>query len=195
MPYRTRYRMTTAKILGVVVCTPMVLVLGIMVTVRQTTAADVVPLVRGTVTHDIKNEDEIPSHFRLDAASFDWEYTPFMEFESFVTCKVTFPSPVQTPVAQNNTVHCEYFVPKGDGPFPAVIVLHILGGDFELSRVCCRALASKNIAALFLKMPYYGPRRPPACRIQMISADPEQSIACMTQAVKDIRRGVDWLAG
>ena len=74
---------------------------------------------------------------------------------------VTFPSPVKTPHENNNTVHCEYFRPVGAGKRPAVVVLHILGGDFDLARLFCSNLATGGVSALFLKMPYYGPRRQP----------------------------------
>ena len=113
-----------------------------------------VPIHGGRVSHSAEREQDIPELFRLTAATFSWEHTPPKIFDSFETFRVTFPSPVTTAEPRNNTVHCEYFVPRGAGPFPAVIVLHILGGDFELSRICCRTLASSNIAALFLtRMP------------------------------------------
>src|SRR6478672_11910606 len=41
---------------------------------------------------------------------------------------LTFPSPVTSPHAENNTVHADYYRPKGPGPFPGVIVLNITGG-------------------------------------------------------------------
>ena len=106
---------------------------------------------------------------------------------------VTFPSPVETKSAANNTVHCEYYRPTTDGPVPAVVVLHILGGDFELSRLFCNALAHHGVAALFLKMPYYGPRRAAGDSRRMISHDPRQTVEGMTQAVLDIRRAMAWL--
>ena len=80
------------------------------------------------------------------------------------------------------------------GARAAVIVLHILGGDFDLSRLCCQSLAMHGVAALFVKMPYYGPRRPPGIQIRMISEDLDQTVAGMTQAVLDIRRAAAWLA-
>ena len=106
---------------------------------------------------------------------------------------VTFPSPVTTPHANNNTVHCEYIEPIGEGPFPGVIVLHILGGDFDLSRLIGRTLAAHGVAALFVKMPYYGPRQQPDADVSMISEDPRQTVASMKQAVLDIRRATAWL--
>ena len=42
-----------------------------------------------------------------------------------------------------------------------MIVLHILGADFALSRYLAARLADRGIAALFVKLPYYGERRPP----------------------------------
>ncbi len=108
---------------------------------------------------------------------------------------VTFPSPVETAHPENNTVHCEYFRPLTPGKHPAVVVLHILGGDFDLSRLFCRNLASHNVAALFLKLPYYGPRRPDGKEVRMINEDPQITVANMRQGILDIRRGAAWLCG
>ncbi|MGH7202313.1 MAG: alpha/beta hydrolase, partial [Planctomycetaceae bacterium] len=74
-----------------------------------------------------------------------------------------------------------------------VVVLHILGGDFALSQTIANALARKKVAALFIKMPYYGERRPEGSRRRMISRDPHETVAGMTQAVLDIRRAAAWL--
>jgi cephalosporin-C deacetylase-like acetyl esterase len=108
--------------------------------------------------------------------------------------KVTFPSPVVTPHPNNNTVHCEYFCPTAAGKKPAVVVLHILGGDFDLARMVCRALAARGAATLFLKMPYYGERRQDGSPARMVSLDVEETARGMTQAVLDIRRAAAWLA-
>jgi cephalosporin-C deacetylase-like acetyl esterase len=104
-----------------------------------------------------------------------------------------FPSPVVTPHPENNTVHCEYFRPVTPGKHPAVIALHILGGDFDLSRLFCRHLAQHGVAALFLKLPYYGPRRPANSDVRMITEDPNATVANMRQGILDIRRGAAWL--
>ena len=108
---------------------------------------------------------------------------------------VTFPSPVETAHPENNTVHTEYFRPLAPGKHPAVIVLHILGGDFELSRLFCRQLAQNGVAALFLKLPYYGERRPANSEMRMISEDPQTTVANMRQGILDIRRAAAWLCG
>ena len=139
-------------------------------------------------------EPAVAEMFRLDphTFTFDQEFRKTSSTAMEISF-VTFPSPLETPHPENNTVHCEYFRPLAEGKRPAVIVLHILGGDFELSRVFCRQLAQNGVAALFLKLPYYGPRRPPNSPARMISDDPERTVTSMRQAVLDIRRGAAWL--
>ena len=155
-----------------------------------------IPLAGGKFTFEPLDETRVPGPFRLETCrDIAFEQTPIAtSADAFSIFDVQFPSPVVTPHAANNTVHCEYFRPAGDAKRPAVIVLHILGGDFELSRLFCRALATRGCSALFLKMPYYGPRRDPAVRRRMVSRDPQETIDGMTQAVKDVRYGAAWLA-
>jgi dienelactone hydrolase len=139
-------------------------------------------------------EVEVPERFRLPPQSFRWQAQRLETVtETLEVWDVTFPSPVVTPHACNNTVYCEYYRSRREGKHPAVIVLHILGGDFELSRLFCNALAQHGCCALFVKMPYYGPRRDPESAQRMISLDPQQTVAGMTQAVLDIRRATAWL--
>jgi dienelactone hydrolase len=133
--------------------------------------------------------------FRLAPHTFTAVQTPINDASrSTEVSEITFPSPVTTPFECNNTVHCEYYRPRVEGRRPAVVVLHILGGDFVLARTFCRYLASNNTAALFVKMPYYGPRRPPEIRKRMVAEDPRETVEGMRQAVLDIRRAAAWLA-
>lgn len=141
------------------------------------------------------DESRIPEMFRLAAGSFSFQQRPIKTVATgYNVWELTFPSPVKTPFVENNTVHCEYFRPHSSGKHPAVIVLHILGGDFDLSRLFARQLAGEGVAALFLKLPYYGPRRPSGARVRMVSEDPRQTVAGMRQGILDIRRAVCWLA-
>jgi dienelactone hydrolase len=140
------------------------------------------------------NEANIAEPFRLAAHAFDFTQEPVETVaKSIEISLVTFPSPVVTPEVNNNTVHCEYFRSKAVGRRPAVIVLHILGGDFDLARLFARVLAHNGVHALFLKMPYYGPRRQDESPKRMVSADVRQTVAGMRQAVLDIRQAVGWL--
>ncbi|MGE3777665.1 MAG: alpha/beta hydrolase family protein, partial [Pirellulaceae bacterium] len=145
--------------------------------------------------HPAEGEPQLDTRFQLPAHEFAYELTPFPKVsERIALSTVTFPSPVVTASPENNTVHCEYYQPNVPGKVPAVIVLHILGGDFPLARVFSNAIAQRGTAALFLKMPYYGPRRPPNSPKRMISRDPEETVEGMTQAILDIRRAAAFLA-
>lgn len=154
------------------------------------------PTERGQFAFTPSDENRVPEPFRMTAAkdvSFSRDAIPTTS-QAFTISAVTFPSPVVTPHPANNTVHCEYFCPVGPRKRPGVIVLHILGGDFELARLFCRSLATRGCSALFLKMPYYGPRREEGVSARMISPDPQETVRGMIQAVKDIRYGTAWLA-
>jgi dienelactone hydrolase len=143
-------------------------------------------------------ESSVPRQFQLDAAVFAYELEPVMSAPKYTVSKLRFPSPIETPDAENNVVHAEYFAPLGFGPKrPAVIVLHILGADFPLSRYMSARLADRGVAALFVKLPYYGERRPGGegqRTKRFLSADIERSVKSMRQAVVDVRRAAVWLA-
>lgn len=140
------------------------------------------------------SESSVPAHFQLTSHRFDFTTKPIRKANRVQACQVTFPSPVTTPIIENNTVHGVYFQPAGHGPYPACVVLHILGGDFLLAEAVANHLASNGVAALFIKMPYYGERRGKNSRRRMIVEDPHETAAGMTQAVLDIRRAAAWLA-
>jgi dienelactone hydrolase len=141
------------------------------------------------------DEAQIAELFRLTEHRFEYELRPV---ESYATtmdiARLTFPSPVQTAEPNNNTVHCEYFRPRRPGSCPGVVVLHILGGDFDLARLFARFFADRGVAALFLKMPYYGERRQPGSSKRMVSEDIEATVAGLRQAVLDVRQATAWLA-
>jgi dienelactone hydrolase len=139
-------------------------------------------------------ETRVPVRFRLDAATFPFEREERKRTPHAIIELVRFPSPVVTPDPLNNTVHAEYFRPAGRTGCPAVVVLHILGSDFALSRYLAARLADRGIAALFVKLPYYGERRPAGDSKRFLSTDVERSISSMRQAVCDVRRAAVWLA-
>lgn len=140
-------------------------------------------------------DQSVVERFRLNADPFEYreESTPEVSRRLTIT-RVTFPSPIVTDIAVNNTVHCEFYCPKSDQKVPAVIVLHILGGDFPLARLFANMFAERGVAALFLKMPYYGERRDPSNPRRMISDNPRETVEGMTQAILDIRRATAMLA-
>lgn len=140
-------------------------------------------------------EEGLPQRFQLAEHEFNWREQPRPKVSDRLTISdVTFPSPVVTEHPENNTVHCEYYRPKVSGRVPGVVVLHILGGDFPLARCFANSIAQRGAAALFVKMPYYGPRRPANSSRRMISQDPRETVEGMTQAILDIRQAAAWLA-
>jgi len=142
------------------------------------------------------DQKKVPRRYRLEAHQFDYvlQQIDDMPLSGLVIHHLTFPSPLKSPCKENNTVHAEYYRPKGKGPFPCVIVLDITGGDQKLSRMIATHLAQNKIAGLFVQMAYYGPRRPPGSRLRFLSLDVERTVAAIRQTVLDLRRATAWMA-
>lgn len=139
--------------------------------------------------------NHVPDRFRLAPHSFPYRAMPRFDLPAagVEVFDVTFPSAVRTRHEANNTVHCEYFRPKGGGKRPAVVVLDILDGKQFVSRGKALWLAQNDIPALVVILPYYGPRRP-AGAPRMISPDVTASMENVRQAVLDCRRAAAWLS-
>jgi dienelactone hydrolase len=141
-------------------------------------------------------EKQTPECYRMEAFTFKYEMqkrrTPDnVDVEVY---DLRFPSPVVTEYPENNTVHAEYYRPKGQGPFPGVILLGILGGDQKLERLQAAMLAQKKVATLFVQMAYYGPRRPVGKKVRLLTPDVTHTMAAVRQSVLDIRCAAAWLA-
>jgi dienelactone hydrolase len=151
---------------------------------------------RGTVHFRLLGDQKnIPERYRLEEHSFDYEMVlkrdlPISGVEIY---QVRFPSPVISACAENNTVHAEYYRPKSKGPFPGVIVLDITAGNQNLSRTIASCLAQNGVAALFVQMAYYGPRRPPGSKLRLLSTNIPHTIEAVRQTVLDIRRATAWM--
>jgi dienelactone hydrolase len=156
-------------------------------------------MVRGEVTfRPGPAEATVPERFRLEPSVFPFELEPALTTARYDVFRLRFPSPVTTADPENNMVHAEYFRPSGGGERrPAVVVLHILGADFALSRYMAARLADRGVAALFVKLPYYGERRPasgaPDAR-KFVSTDIDRMVIAWRQGICDVRRAAAWLA-
>jgi dienelactone hydrolase len=160
------------------------------------TAPDELPKVEvgKLIYRSVGDEAKLPERYQLDNYAFAWKLTPKRDLpasgvEIFM---LSFPSPVKSAEPANNTVWAEYYRPKGKGPFPGVLVLDILAGDQELSRIISRQLAQDGIAALFVQMPYYGPRRTPKGQ-RLLMPNIDHSLAAIGQTVCDCRCAAAWL--
>jgi dienelactone hydrolase len=146
------------------------------------------------------DQRNIPERYRLKAHEFDYEMRRKQELpiSGVDVFTVRFPSPVQSPYPENNTVYAEYYRPATGGhvkaPFPCVVVLDITGGDQKLSRVIARHLAQNGIGGLFVQMAYYGPRRSAGTSKRLLSYDLAHTFEAIRQTVLDLRRAAAWMA-
>lgn len=109
----------------------------------------------------------------------------------------SFPSAISSPYPENDVVPIRYFLPaEGDGPFPAVVVLHYWGAsDLRIERTLSLDLARKGVASVIVTLPYHMGRAPKGTRSGELAVqpDPERLRATMVQAVADVRRAADFL--
>jgi dienelactone hydrolase len=136
--------------------------------------------------------DRLLKGFDVPPATFTYELQLVAEEETFRLYRLVYPSPVQTPWAENNVVPAEFYVPReaGDGKkVPAAVVLDILDGSAILPRMMARAAAQNGLAALYLPMPYYNARRPANKEHERALADdPRRAAEGLRQTVLDVRR-------
>ena len=145
--------------------------------------------------------DELPQVIHVSQtfnnSPFDYRIESREEKTGYTIYRLTYPSPVVTPVPQNNTVPAEYYVPKGvragEAGRPGVVCMHILDGDFVLVRMTCSMLASHGIPAIMLKLPYYDERGLPE-GVRALADDPGLFVNALSQGQEDVRRAVDVLA-
>ena len=129
-------------------------------------------------------------------APFDYRIRLLADRAQFRVYRLTYPSPVVTPVVQNNTIPADYYLPKNLQPgskYPAVICLHILDGNEPLTDLVCSVLAGRGIPAISFKLPYYGDRGGPKGP-EIMADDPKLFVGAIGQAGEDIRRTIDLLA-
>jgi dienelactone hydrolase len=131
-----------------------------------------------------------------DGRPFSYQIQPLREGSGYRVYRLSYPSPIVTAVPQNNTIPAEFFLPTGvrDGvKRPAVVCLHILQGNFELERITCSVLAAQGIAAIMIKLPYYGERGLPD-GVRALAENPKLFVGALDQGIHDVRRTVDILA-
>ncbi|MGM0365993.1 MAG: alpha/beta hydrolase family protein [Actinomycetota bacterium] len=108
--------------------------------------------------------------------------------------RLIFPSPVNTPFPENNTVRSSYYQPADSDS--AIIVLHELEGEFY-SKYFSKCLAKRGFSCLQVPMPY-ARTRVPKRKLKHVSNKKidfsDIFITGFKQAVSDTRRAADWLA-
>jgi hypothetical protein len=112
---------------------------------------------------------------------------------------LTFPSALETPHPENNTVYGRLFVERRTGPRrprAAVVVLPQWNADPGGHVGLCRLLAMNGMAAVRLTLPYHDQRMPQELRRAdyIVSANVARTLQVCRQAVLDARRTIAWLA-
>jgi dienelactone hydrolase len=177
--------------------TPSICVLAAWLLIGSAACAEIGRVEKGAVTAEQERYAAPPgtAQFVPPAKGFAWQATCIDVQAPYSVHLLTFPSPCESPHPCNNTVYAEYYRPSVKGKSRAVIVLHIAGGDFELSRFIAGQLASSGIGALFVQMAYYGSRRPAdKPQVRMLSEDVDLTRQAVIQSVMDIRRAGLWLS-
>ncbi|MHC4849758.1 MAG: C45 family autoproteolytic acyltransferase/hydrolase, partial [Planctomycetota bacterium] len=103
-----------------------------------------------------------------------------------------FPSPLPLGEAENDEVVVEWHRPLGAKRTerrPALLCLHILGGNMELSRGIARMAKAKGMHAFLLHMPGYGKRKGKRGRRDMTLFEHRSR-----QAAADVQRAQDCIA-
>jgi hypothetical protein len=110
---------------------------------------------------------------------------------------LTFPSALDTPHRENNTVFARLFhpAPRRDGKRAAVLVLPQWNSDADGHVGLSRLLNRHGLTALRLSLPYHDRRMPPELHRAdyIVSSNVVRTVQVCRQAVLDARRAIAWL--
>ncbi len=121
------------------------------------------------------------------------EQTP--EYEMY---RLEYPSAAPAACPESARIvayYCKPVKPAGN-PAPAVVCLHILGGNGDLTRMIAAYFAARGMPALMPLMPLFAERSPAGGRTNALNAPGGGKLLAMSfnQSRSDIRRSIDWLA-
>jgi len=130
------------------------------------------------------------SYALLDSASF-YSYTTTEDYD-FDGHILKFPSPIETPYPENNTVWGRFF--EG-GKDLAMVVLPQWNCKWDGQITLCRMLQRAGISSLRLSLPYHHHRRPAHLERSeyLVLPNVGRTLTAVRQAVLDSRRAADWL--
>jgi hypothetical protein len=122
-------------------------------------------------------------------AFYAYESTRSYEFDGHA---LKYPSYIETPYEENNTVYGRFFEANRD---LAVVVLPQWNCKWDGQVGLCRMLQHAGISALRLSMPYHHQRKPAEIERSeyLVSPNLGRTLAASRQAVTDARRAADWL--
>ena len=139
----------------------------------------------------------------VEARLRDFVAQALLDSPSFYSCAPTqnydfdgqilkFPSAIETPYPENNTVWGRFFE---SGKDLAMVVLPQWNCKWDSQLTLNRVLQRAGITSLRLSLPYHHHRRPAHLERSeyLISANIGRTLTAMRQAVVDSRRAADWL--
>lgn len=142
------------------------------------------------------DSDEVRAALELyvhPATRFEWRLEKGKKSGKWLERAVSFPSQARSGVP-SDVVTGVYFQPRGDGPFPAALILHHSGGSFEAEAMIARHLAANGVASLTIDMSNYGPRKKPGTSTGFLNGDDPIAIQMgFRQSILDARRAADFL--
>ena len=123
-------------------------------------------------------------------------YNPPRDF-SLEGGEIRFTSAIETPYAENNTVHARYFParPRWRRGKKAVVLLPHWNSHSAQHVALCRGIAELGISVLRISLPYHDKRMPAELHRAdyAVSANIGRTIDATRQAVIDVRSCFDWL--
>ena len=133
---------------------------------------------------------EVAGRALSDSASFyACEPTADYRFDGEI---LRFPSAVETPYPENNTVWGRFFEAGKD---LAIVVLPQWNCKWDSQLTLCRVLQKAGITSLRLSLPYHHHRKPAHLERAeyLVSPNIGRTITAIRQAVLDAKRSADWL--
>jgi dienelactone hydrolase len=146
-------------------------------------------VLHGWVSHVMSDTDA----FFTPPPTTDYTFTASADGDGLLT----FPSALETPHSDNNTVRARYFPARnGQKPRAAVLVMPQWNADPGGHVGLCRLLAWSGMSALRLSLPYHDERMPPELHRAdyIVSSNVARTVQVCRQAVLDARRAIAWLA-
>ena len=145
----------------------------------------------------------LSSNRNSQAAFRDYVARALSDSPSFYACQPTseyefdgeilkFPSALETPYPENNTVWGRFF---GAGKDLAMVVLPQWNCKWDRQLTLCRVLRKAGISSLRVSLPYHHHRKPPHLERAeyLVSSNIGRTLTAIRQAVLDARRSADWL--
>jgi dienelactone hydrolase len=138
---------------------------------------------------------QTPEPFAVPKIDFE-KWQELSSDDETIEFSASYPSAFKSDFAKNDVVAMRVLLPR-DVPKPKIVViLHYWGApDLRVERSLAIELNNQGIGAAIMTLPYHLSRTPlgKVSGAMAITSDPNRMEATMTQAVMDVRRGMDFI--